>query len=81
MCHTGVLSCTGKLARVVLDNRGPLSPTEIAEEAHISESEAHEAVEELLSEGFVKSVCGLCESQEEVYALTEPGTEFENPTV
>ena len=49
--------------------------------AHISESEAHEAVEELLSEGFVKSVCGLCESQEEVYALTEPGTEFENPTV
>ncbi|MFB6160603.1 MAG: hypothetical protein ABEJ61_05430 [Haloferacaceae archaeon] len=78
MCHTGVLSCTGKLARVVLSNRGPLSPTELAEEAHISPGEAEEALEELKAEGFAQSVCGLCASQEEVYELTGAGEEFED---
>jgi len=77
MCDTGVLSCTGKLARVVLDNRGPLSPSEIADEAHISGPEARKAVRELQSVGFVEPVCGLCESQEEVYTLTETGEDFE----
>ncbi|MFW5896266.1 MAG: MarR family transcriptional regulator [archaeon] len=77
MCDTGVLSCTGKLARIVLDNRGPLSPSELAEEAHISAPEARKAVTELEAAGFVEPVCGLCESQEEVYTLTQPGEDFE----
>ena len=78
MCETGVLSCTGKLARVVLDNRGPLSPSEIADEAHITSPEARKAVAELETVGFVKPVCGLCESQEEVYTLTEAGQDFDS---
>ena len=77
MCETGVLSCTGKLARVVLDNRGPLSPSEIADEAHITSPEARKAVAELEAADFVEPVCGLCESQEEVYTLTEAGEDFE----
>lgn len=79
MCHTGVLSCTGKLARVVLSNRGPLSPSEIAEEAHLTREEAEEALGELEAGGFAQPVCGLCASQEQVYELTETGEEFEDP--
>ncbi|UWG48514.1 Transcriptional regulator containing HTH domain,ArsR family [Halanaeroarchaeum sp. HSR-CO] len=78
MCESGTLSCTGKLARVVLDNRGPLSPSEIAAEANISVPEARKAVEELETTGFAKPVCGLCASQEEVYTLTETGEAFED---
>ncbi|MBP2250519.1 hypothetical protein J2754_000828 [Halarchaeum solikamskense] len=37
MSGTVQLSCHAKLARVVLDNRGPLSPAEVASEARIDE--------------------------------------------
>lgn len=80
MCGTGTLSCTGKLARVVLDNRGPLSPSEIALEGNITVPEARKAVDELESEGFAKPVCGLCASQEEVYTLTERGAAVDAAT-
>ncbi|MFB6134607.1 MAG: hypothetical protein ABEJ55_06430 [Halanaeroarchaeum sp.] len=80
MCETGELSCTGKLARVVLANRGPLSPSEIAEEGHITAGEARRAIDELGDAGLVKSVCGLCESKEEVYTLTADGEHYEEPT-
>ncbi|MFB6071089.1 MAG: hypothetical protein ABEJ76_08695 [Halanaeroarchaeum sp.] len=80
MCHTGVLSCTGKLARVVLSNRGPLTPSEVAAEAHISRAEAQSALGELAEEGMAESVCGLCETHEEVFELTERGEEFEDAT-
>lgn len=66
------LSCAAKLARVVLDNCGPLSPTEVAEEARLSEAEADDAISELVDAGLVDCVCGICESREEVYALAEP---------
>lgn len=77
MCDLGELSCTGKLVRVVLDNRGPLSPTEIADEANITTDEALTAITELQSAEFVRPVCGLCESQEEVFTLTEDGEAFD----
>ncbi|MFB6094743.1 MAG: MarR family transcriptional regulator [Halanaeroarchaeum sp.] len=80
MCETGVLSCTGKLARVVLDNRGPLSPSEIAAEAHITAGEARKAVEELTAAGYAEPVCGLCESREEVFTLTQAGEDFDSDT-
>jgi hypothetical protein len=66
------LSCAAKLARVVLDNCGPLSPAEVAEEARLSEAAASDALAELSEAGVVDCVCGLCESKEEVYALAEP---------
>lgn len=65
------LSCTAKIVRVVLENRGPLSPTEVAEEAYISDTLAASGIEELESVGFAEPVCGICEEQEEVFALTE----------
>lgn len=73
MRDRGDVSNTGKLARVVLSNRGPLAPSEIAAEANISLGEAQLAIAELEEAGFVKPVCGLCESREEVYTLTESG--------
>lgn len=79
MCDLGELSCTGKLVRVVLDNRGPLSPTEIADEANIATDEAITAIEQLESADFARPVCGLCESQEEVFTLTEEGEAFDPP--
>jgi predicted ArsR family transcriptional regulator len=66
------LSCTAKLAQVVLSNRGPLSASELAAEGRISAAEASEALEELAREGEVESVCGVCSTREEVYALTDP---------
>ena len=65
------LSCAAKIARVVLENRGPLSPSEIAQEAYISRTRAETGVEDLRSAGFVEPVCGVCDSREEVFALTE----------
>jgi len=66
------LSCTAKLVQVVLSNRGPLSASEIAEEGRISADEARTGLEELVGEGDAESVCGVCSTKEEVYALTEP---------
>lgn len=71
MRDLGDLSCTAKLARVVLDNQGPLSPTEIAAEARLSEPSARDGVRELVDRGLAESVCGVCSTREEVYALTE----------
>lgn len=65
------LSCHAKLARVVLSNRGPLSPSEIAEEARITEEDATAALEELVDADRAECVCGVCETKEQVYALLE----------
>ena len=70
MSESQALSCAAKLARVVLDNCGPLSPEEVAEEAHLSESEASDALAELADADAAECVCGLCESKQQVYALT-----------
>jgi DNA-binding transcriptional regulator GbsR (MarR family) len=67
----GELSCTAKLARVVLANRGPLSPSELAEEARISTAEAGAALAELADADLAESVCGMPATREEVYELTE----------
>ena len=71
MTECGSLSCAAKLARVVLDNCGPLSPAEVAEEARLSEDEAREALAELDDSGAVNCVCGLCESKQQVYELAD----------
>lgn len=71
MSQSHELSCEAKLARVVLDNRGPLSPVEVAEEARLSAEDATTALQELADLGFAESVCGLCESKETVYELVE----------
>lgn len=71
MSQPQALSCAAKLARVVLDNCGPLSPAEVADEARLSADEAQDALAELDDEGLATRVCGLCESREEVYALTD----------
>lgn len=71
MSEPQALSGAAKLARVVLDNCGPLSPEEVAEEAHLSESEASDALAELTDAGFAECVCGLCESKQQVYALSD----------
>jgi DNA-binding transcriptional regulator GbsR (MarR family) len=64
------LSCAAKIARVVLENCGPLSPSEIAEEAYISRERAESGVEDLREVGFVKPVCGMCDDREMVFALS-----------
>jgi len=71
MTECGSLSCAAKLARVVLDNCGPLSPAEVAEEARLSEDEAREALAELDGAGVAECVCGLCESKQQVYELAD----------
>lgn len=63
------LSCHAKLARVVLDNRGPLSPAEVASEARITEADAEDALTELETAGLVDCVCGVCATKEVVYEL------------
>ncbi|WP_232702443.1 hypothetical protein [Halobacterium wangiae] len=73
MSESGTLSCAAKLAHVVLDNCGPLSPAEVAEEARLSEDTASEALAELSEEGLAECVCGLCESRQQVYALADDG--------
>lgn len=71
MSHDASLSCHAKLARVVLANRGPLSPSEIAAEGRITESEAADALDELVDADRAECVCGVCETKEQVYALVE----------
>ncbi|MDY6817817.1 MAG: hypothetical protein SVG88_04070 [Halobacteriales archaeon] len=71
------LSCDAKLARVVLANCGPLSPSEIAQEAYLSTERAKSGVEELTDAGLAEPVCGVCKRREEVFALTETAKEQE----
>lgn len=63
------LSCTAKLARVVLDERGPLSPPEVAAEAHLTEREARTALAELERHDEAEPVCGVAATREQVYAI------------
>lgn len=65
------LSCSAKLARVVLQNCGPLSPAEVAREAYLSPEQAEAGIRELEARGYAKPVCGVCKNREVVYALTE----------
>lgn len=65
------LSCAAKIARVVLENCGPLSPSEIAQEAYISRERAETGIDDLQSAGLVEPVCGVCDGKEMVFALTE----------
>ena len=81
MCHTGNLSCRAKLVRVVLENRGPLSPAEVAAESHLSTAEAHDALTEMSAEGVAECVCGLRDTREELYDLTEAGREHGRATI
>lgn len=67
------LSADAKLVRVVLDNCGPLAPTEAAEEAYLGVERARSGLAELKSAGLAEPVCGMCAAREEVYALTEAG--------
>lgn len=67
------LSCGAKLALVVLANCGPLSPSEIADEAYVSGDRALTGLKELDRLNLAEPVCGVCEEREEVYALTEAG--------
>ncbi len=63
-------SCEAKIARVVLGNCGPLSPSEVAEEAFISTERAQTGLSELEERDVAKPVCGMCSKKEVVYALT-----------
>lgn len=69
------VSCTAKLVHVVLAERGPLSPAEVAEEARLSEAEVNDGIEELVDAGLAEAVCGVTETGEEVFALTEAAPE------
>lgn len=71
--HRPELSADAKLARVVLDNCGPLSPPEVAEEAYLTDDRARVALADLVDAGLAEPVCGVCEAREEVYALTDEG--------
>lgn len=63
------LSCSAKLARVVLDNCGPLAPSEMAGEAFLTAEEARAGLDELADLGLAEPVCGVCEDREVVYEL------------
>lgn len=65
------LPCPAKLALVVLDNCGPLSPSEVADEARLSQSEANDALVALVKHDFAEPVCGVRNAREQVYALTD----------
>lgn len=67
----GDLSCTAKLVHLVLAERGPLAPPEVAEEARLSEPEVREGLEELVDRDIAEAVCGVAETGEEVFALTD----------
>ncbi|NIS31204.1 MAG: hypothetical protein GWN07_12800 [Actinobacteria bacterium] len=64
-------SAAAKLVQVVLANCGPLSATEVAEEAYLEPERALAGLEELEREGVAEPVCGVCEAREEVYALVD----------
>lgn len=74
----GELSCSAKLARVVLENCGPLSPSEVAAEAYLTPEQAREGIGELADEGLAEPVCGVCADREEVFALTDAGEATES---
>lgn len=63
------LSTHAKLVRVVLAERGPLCPREVAEEAHLSTATAKAALEELGDHDIAEPVCGMAATREEVYGL------------
>lgn len=67
----GDLSCTAKLVHLVLAERGPLAPAEVAAEARLSETEVREGIAELVESDIAEAVCGVAETGEEVFALTE----------
>lgn len=69
------VSCTAKLVHVVLAERGPLSPAEVATEARLSEAEVEDGIAELVDADLAKAVCGVAETGEEVFALTEAAPE------
>lgn len=75
MASDSDLSCTAKLVHVVLAERGPLCPTEVASEARLSEAEVDSGIAELVEAGHVEAVCGVAETGEEVFALTETAPE------
>ena len=65
------LSAAAKLVRVVLANCGPLSASEVAEEAYLSPDRARAGIDELEAREVAEPVCGVCEAREEVYALVD----------
>ena len=65
------LSSAAKLVRVVLENCGPLSPSEVAEEAYLSADAARAGLAELERRGAAEPVCGVRAAREEVYALVD----------
>ena len=65
------LPCPAKLALVVLDNCGPLSPSEVADEARLSADEADDALTTLVEADLAEPVCGVRDAREQVYALTD----------
>lgn len=71
------LSADAKLVRLVLDNCGPLAAPEAAREAYLCDERARSALTELETAGLAEPVCGMCESREEVFALTAAGERIE----
>lgn len=69
------LSSAAKLARVVLANCGPLSPSEVADEAFLTPDQSVRGLTELADRGLAEPVCGTCRDREEVFALTPAGAE------
>lgn len=65
------LSPAAKLVRVVLVNCGPLSPSEVADEAYLAPERSAAALAELERHGVAERVCGVCEAREEVYDLVD----------
>lgn len=71
------LSADAKLVRLVLDNCGPLAAPEAAREAYLCDERARAALSELEAAGLAEPVCGMCDSREEVFALTDEGERIE----
>ncbi|MDZ7702174.1 MAG: hypothetical protein U5J98_08995 [Halobacteriales archaeon] len=65
------LSAAAKLVQVVLANCGPLSASEVAEEAYLTIDRARAGLDELERREVAEPVCGVCEAREEVYALVD----------
>lgn len=65
------LSCPAKLARVVLENCGPLSASEVAAEARLETNEAAAGLTELAEHDLAQPVCSVRTTREQVYELRE----------